>query len=282
MVRVQRIIVPDTQERSWGLFDANHKPLIAPNQYLSYLHHLGRSPNTVRAYAHHLQAFSKFLFEGGWDWTALSLTELAKFVTWLRRVGAAGSKSRSDTTINTILAAVGSFYEYQDRLGVATKHRPVAAVRSKKKQRGMYRQGTTFRMNREQRPCVTSRDSHYISTLRQVHSILESAYDDRPEHEKDVWELQRMAVPISLSLSNATLSFHRIRQPWLRKAVKAYIRYCLPMYSEGTCRARLQSLTCFSDFLMQRATKWHCQGNHTQAADRISKLPTQAGLHLGS
>jgi integrase/recombinase XerD len=124
MVRVQRIIVPDTQERSWGLFDANHKPLIAPNQYLSYLHHLGRSPNTVRAYAHHLQAFSKFLFEGGWDWTALSLTELAKFVTWLRRVGAAGSKSRSDTTINTILAAVGSFYEYQDRLGVATKIGP--------------------------------------------------------------------------------------------------------------------------------------------------------------
>jgi hypothetical protein len=61
-------------------------------------------------------------------------------------------------------------------------------------------------MDREQRPCVTSRDSHYISTLRQVYSILESAYDDRPEHEKDVWNPQRMAIPISLSLSNVTLS----------------------------------------------------------------------------
>jgi hypothetical protein len=29
------------------------------------------------------------------------------------------------------------------------------------KQRGMYRQGTTFRMDREQRPCVTSRNSQY-------------------------------------------------------------------------------------------------------------------------
>lgn len=98
---------------------------------------------------------------------------------------------------------------------------------------------------------MTSRDSHYISTLRQVHSILENAYDGRPEQEKDVWNLQRMAVPISLSLSNVTLSFHRIRQPWLRKTVKAYIRYCLPIYAEGTWRTRSQSLTCFSEFLMQ-------------------------------
>jgi integrase/recombinase XerD len=119
------------------------------------------------------------------------------------------------------------------------------------KQHGMYHQGTTSRMDREQHPCVTSRDSHYISTLRQLYSILESAYDDRPEHEKDVWNLQRMAVPISLSLSNVTLSFHRIRQPWLRKTAKAYIRYCLPIYAEGTCRTRLQSLTCFSEFLLQ-------------------------------
>jgi integrase len=119
----------------------------------------------------------------------------------------------------------------------------------------MYHLGTTSRMNREQHPCVTARDSHYISTLRQLYSILESAYDDRPEHEKDVWDLQRMAVPISLSLSNVTLSFHRIRQPWLRKPVKAYIRYCLTICAEGTCRTRLQSLTCFSEFLMQERPK---------------------------
>ena len=123
------------------------------------------------------------------------------------------------------------------------------------RQRGMYHLGTTSRMDREQHPRVTSRDSHYISTLRQLYSILESAYDDRPEHEKDVWNLQRMAVPISLSLSNVTLSFHRIRQPWLRKPVKAYIRYCLTICAEGTCRTRLQSLTCFSEFLMQERPK---------------------------
>src|ERR1700678_78173 len=120
MVKVQRIIVPDTRERCWVLFDAEHQPLIAPNQYLSYLHHLGRSPNTVRAYAHHLQAFSKFLGEENRDWTTLTLTELATFAMWRRRISSPSGRARSNTTINTILAAVGSFYEYQDRLGVET------------------------------------------------------------------------------------------------------------------------------------------------------------------
>jgi hypothetical protein len=94
MVRVQRIIVPDTQERSWVLVDAD-QPLIAPNQYLSYLYHLGRSPNTVRAYAHHLQAFSKFLCEENRDWTTLSLTELAKFVESVHLAANRGPTQRS-------------------------------------------------------------------------------------------------------------------------------------------------------------------------------------------
>ena len=128
---------------------------------------------------------------------------------------------------------------------------------------------------------MTSRDSHYISTLRQVHTTLENAYDDRPEHEKDVWNLQRMAVPISLSLSNATLSFHRIQQPWLRKTVKAYIRYCLPIYAEGTCRTRLQSLTCFSEFLMQeRPTGTAKAITRKLLIEYLSYLPTRVCISV--
>lgn len=123
------------------------------------------------------------------------------------------------------------------------------------KERGMYSQGTTSRMNREQRLLVSARDSPYIGTLRQVYSILEDAFDDRPECEKDVWNLQRMSVPTNLSLSNFTLSFHGIQQLWLRKAVKAYIAYLLPIYAGETCRTRLQFLTCFSEFLAQKWPK---------------------------
>jgi len=49
MIGVQRIIAPDTGQRSWVLFDDSRVPIVAPNQYLAYLHCLGRSPNTVRA-----------------------------------------------------------------------------------------------------------------------------------------------------------------------------------------------------------------------------------------
>lgn len=120
MIKVQRIVVPDTRQRSWVLFNAEQRPLVAPNQYLSYLHCLGRSPNTIRAYAHHLQAFLKFLSEEARDWKTLTLAQLAQFVGWLRRTHSRSGRSRADSTINTVLAAVGSFYEYQDRLGIET------------------------------------------------------------------------------------------------------------------------------------------------------------------
>ena len=43
MVKVQRIIVPDTRERSWVLFDAEHQPLIASQPILV----VPASPGTV-------------------------------------------------------------------------------------------------------------------------------------------------------------------------------------------------------------------------------------------
>jgi site-specific recombinase XerD len=120
MVRVQKIRVPDTGRLSWILIDGEHLPVGVVNEYLLYLHRLGRSSNTVRAYAHHLQAYWTFLVEQKHDWRYLKLTQLAEFVSWARHATRAGGGNRSDTTINLILAAIGSFYEYQDRLGVET------------------------------------------------------------------------------------------------------------------------------------------------------------------
>jgi hypothetical protein len=57
VVKVQRIRVPDTGHLSWIVVDGEHHPVGVLNEYLLYLHRLGRSPNTVRAYAHHLQSF---------------------------------------------------------------------------------------------------------------------------------------------------------------------------------------------------------------------------------
>jgi integrase/recombinase XerD len=120
VVRVQKIRVPDTGHLSWIVIDREHVPVGVVNEYLVYLHRLGRSPNTVRAYAHHLQAYWAFLVEQKHDWHDLKLTQLAEFVSWVRHATRAGGGHRCDATINLILAAIGSFYEYQDRLGVET------------------------------------------------------------------------------------------------------------------------------------------------------------------
>ena len=120
---------------------------------------------------------------------------------------------------------------------------------------GMYNQGTTMHMDGQQSARVTPRDSAYIGTLRQVFLVLERAYDDRPEHEKDVWDLRRMSIPVSPSLTDTTLNFSSIQQLWLRKAAKTYLQYCLAIYADGTCRTRLQSITCFSEFLSQEQPK---------------------------
>ena len=120
VLRVQKIRVPDTGHLSWIVVDGEHLPIEVLNEYLVYLHRLGRSPNTVRAYAHHLQAFWAFLVEQCHDWRSLKLIQLAEFVSWVRAATRGGGGHRSDATINLILAAIGSFYEYQDRLGVET------------------------------------------------------------------------------------------------------------------------------------------------------------------
>ncbi len=90
MVRVQRIRVPDTGHLSWIVVDGEHLPVAVLNEYLFYLHRLGRSPNTVRAYAHHLQSFWAFLVEQDHDWQSLKLTQLAEFVSWVRHATRAG------------------------------------------------------------------------------------------------------------------------------------------------------------------------------------------------
>lgn len=169
--------------------------------------------------------------EGGWRTTATS-TMVHRLIKWL----------------NTVKSLPASFMS-------RSFERWRAGYTGYLKSRGMYWPATTKRVDAQQRQRETPRDSAYIGTLRQVFLILVKAYDDRPEQEKDVWDVRQMAIPVSLSLSDKTLNFSSIRQIWLRKAAKAYLQYCLSIYSYGTCRTRLQSVTCFSEFLFRENPK---------------------------
>jgi integrase/recombinase XerD len=101
----------DQQNRPW------------PETLLTYLENVERSPNTVRAYAHHLKLFWEYLREAGLEWSGIGLSELSAFVSWLRdpTSGAISMQehqaTRSEPTINAILAAVFMLYDYQERIG---------------------------------------------------------------------------------------------------------------------------------------------------------------------
>lgn len=184
-----------------------------------------------------------------------SLNGELKYACWRKFSGGGWRTTQEVTKVHRLIKWLNTMDHLPPSLLGQTYDRWRSQYTGYLKKRDMYHPGTVARMDREQRLQITPRDSPYIGVFRQIYSTLETAYDSRPEHQKDVWNLQRLSVPTNLSLSNLTLSFHCIRQLWLRRAVKDYIRYSLTIYAEGTCRTRLQSLTCFSKFLAQARRK---------------------------
>jgi integrase/recombinase XerD len=130
-MKVQRVCLSESANQqpaySWLLLDDEFLIVKPVHEFLVYLTNLERSPNTIRAYAHHLKLFWQFLNAKLYDWKKLSLSGLAEFVGWLREPlpGLLSLQplpaKRSESTVNTILAAVSNFYEYQYRLGAVAQ-----------------------------------------------------------------------------------------------------------------------------------------------------------------
>ena len=57
--------------------------------FLSHLHAVERSPNTVKAYAHDLRDWFEFLDQRGLVWSRVRLEDVGRFVAWLRLPAAA-------------------------------------------------------------------------------------------------------------------------------------------------------------------------------------------------
>ena len=115
---------------SWMVIGDDWLPVKPVREYLIYLETAERSPDTVRAYAYHLMLLFQFLRYKNLDWKAVKFNDLVEFITWLRFPPTAPTSSqvvvdfrradkpsRCEKTVNTIIAAVGAFYEYQARLG---------------------------------------------------------------------------------------------------------------------------------------------------------------------
>lgn len=127
-MKVQKAIISERGSIFWLVVDDEFIPIPPITDYLAHLKNVERSPNTLRAYAHHLRLFWEFLEERTLDWKAVGLRELSDFISWLRdpmppgvsRLNSTQSR-RAESTINTILAAISSFYDYYQRLGVVER-----------------------------------------------------------------------------------------------------------------------------------------------------------------
>jgi integrase/recombinase XerD len=124
---VHLVAVPGSGTRSWTVLGDDDVPVVPVDRFLAYLTSIGRSPNTVKAYAHDLKDYWGFLGSYGLDWREARLEDVGEFVAWLQLplAGRGGEVAMlpsavaqvSVTTVNRKLAAVSSFYAHQARNG---------------------------------------------------------------------------------------------------------------------------------------------------------------------
>ena len=124
---VQSVVIPGSGTRSWTVLGDDDVPAVPVERFLAYLTDIGRSPNTVKAYAHDIKDFWEFLAFRGLDWREARLEDVGEFTAWLQlppaaRAGAvavlpSAAAQGGTVTINRKLAAVSPFYAHQARNG---------------------------------------------------------------------------------------------------------------------------------------------------------------------
>ena len=127
-MHVQRVAMPGSRVESWTVLGDDDVPVEPVERYLAYLTAVGRSPNTVKAYAHDLKDYWVFLRGRGLDWRQVRLEDLGEYVAWLRLPvpGRAGQvavlpsagPAVAASTVSRKLSALAAFYQHQVRNGV--------------------------------------------------------------------------------------------------------------------------------------------------------------------
>ena len=81
---VQAVVVPGSGTLSWTVLGDDDVPVGPVDRFLAYLTDIGRSPNTVKAYAHDLKDYWEFTGFRGLDWREAQLEDVGEFVAWVQ------------------------------------------------------------------------------------------------------------------------------------------------------------------------------------------------------
>jgi integrase/recombinase XerD len=116
---------------------------------------------------------------------------------------------------------------------------------------GLYHQDHNRRLTARQEYVMDTTDDRRICFLRAIYRIVAAAYDDRPETEKDLWDLRKLGLSVDLTKSMFFLNFTLIVQPWLRSLTKTFMNYRIAVRSVADCRGKLSAICHFSRFLAE-------------------------------
>lgn len=125
MIKVQKILLESTLEPHWIVIGSDFMPIEPISEFLMFFRNTGKSIYTIRTYAHHLKIFWEYLETKQLQWSQITIDELAYFVATLNGLihdnvvylKKETCQKRSARTINQIVNAVASFYQFQHRLG---------------------------------------------------------------------------------------------------------------------------------------------------------------------
>lgn len=116
---------------------------------------------------------------------------------------------------------------------------------------GRYKPRITKRLQATQQIVFHETEDARIALLRCIYKLVSDGYDDRPEKEKDVWDMLKLGLSIDLTGGNRFLKFDSILQPWLRSITKTFMEYQIAIRSPGDCYSKLMCVREFSLFLAQ-------------------------------
>jgi integrase/recombinase XerD len=95
-----------------------------------------------------------------------------------------------------------------------------------------------------------------VYVLIHIYKFLEDFYDTRYEYEKDIWDLNK--VTSNHRGRERHLNFTELKESWLFKPTRLYLKYQLATQAGVTCYNKLRYIRIFNDFLRK---------NHLQSTE---------------